>query len=289
MPLGMEKAQDYYRLLGVSRDATEREIKKMYYDLARRLHPDKAGSPEDAAKNASDLAIISQAYNTLKDRKKREEYDVRLRGRSVASPDNGSTQTPAPSTTAAPPPAPAPSPEAADPDADPSASPNTPAPVSGETSARPSPPVSRSFDVMAQRKAMAQKAFVRGMQMFKMHEYAQAIGFFEVAVSNDPEGEAQYHLKYAQCLMKTKSSFKKAVGSAEKACQMDPYNMEFKLVLAGIYETVGVLSKAKEIYEEILRWDPTHGQAEMKLSLLGAGPSKRAGLMDKLGGIFKKK
>ncbi len=264
----MDQVQDYYRLLGVSRDAPEREIKRVYYDLARKLHPDKAQSQDEASKNASDLAVISQAYNTLKDKKKRAEYDSILRSKGGAAP------------AAAPQPPPAAAPVVAG-DAG-----NT---DSGGDIPESQMVRSRNVDVVAQKKSMAQKAFVRGMQMFKTGEYQKALSFFEVAVQNDPEGEAQYHVKHAQCIMKSKGSFTKAVQSAEKACQMEPFNVEFKLVLGHVYETAGVVSKAKEIYEDVIRWDATNEQAKLRLTMLGGAGGKTGSLMDKLNGLFKKK
>ncbi len=273
----MSEEKDYYRLLGVSRDAPEREIKKAYYQLARELHPDKAGSPEQANKNASDLAIISQAYNTLKDPKKRKEYDSKIRGKSVAS--SGSGPAPSPSTqgraaggTGMPPPA------SGRGSSDGVAKPD----FSGQSTVKPS-------DILAQKKSMAQKAFVRGMQHYKRQELHEALNFFEVAVTNDPESEAQYHLKYAQTLIRTKGSFTKAVQAAERACEMDPYNVEFKLVLGDIYETAGVVTKAKQIYEDVLRWDQMNQTAKNRLNLLDATAAKNENLLDKITSIFKKK
>ncbi len=267
----MEQLQDYYRILGVSRDVPERDIKRAYYELARKLHPDKAATPEEGAKNANDLAVISQAYNVLKDKKKRAEYDVQLRGRAGASA----------------PAAAAPSPAAA-----PEARASAPAAAQGVQASSDVPdsqvPAARSVDVMAQKKSMAQKAFVRGMQVFKTGEYRQALSFFEVAIANDPEAEAQYHLKYAQCIIKSKGSFTKALQAAEKACQMEPFNVEFKLVLGHVYEAAGVVSKAKEIYEDALRWDGANEQAKLRLAMLG-GKGGKSSLMDKLNGLFKKK
>lgn len=42
--------KDYYDILGVPRDATERQIKKAFHKLAMKLHPDKNKSPDAEAK-----------------------------------------------------------------------------------------------------------------------------------------------------------------------------------------------------------------------------------------------
>eukprot|EP00891_Asterochloris_glomerata_P009342 jgi/Astpho2/9342/Aster-07279 len=63
---------DYYALLGVSRDASSEEIKKQYYILARRLHPDK--NPDDPlAKDR--FQKLGEAYQVLGNAELRQRYD----------------------------------------------------------------------------------------------------------------------------------------------------------------------------------------------------------------------
>ena len=61
--------KDYYKILGVSKDAPEEEIKRAYRRLAHQYHPDKAGGDEKKFKE------INEAYQVLSDRTKRANYD----------------------------------------------------------------------------------------------------------------------------------------------------------------------------------------------------------------------
>jgi len=66
-------AEDYYKLLGVGRNATEAEIKKAYRKLAMKYHPDHAKGDKGAEEK---FKKISEAYAVLSDKQKRREYDT---------------------------------------------------------------------------------------------------------------------------------------------------------------------------------------------------------------------
>src|SRR5689334_3790036 len=64
--------KDYYKVLGVPKDATEAEIKKAYRKLAREFHPD---ANKGNVKAEERFKEISEANDILGDPKKRKEYD----------------------------------------------------------------------------------------------------------------------------------------------------------------------------------------------------------------------
>ncbi|XP_030006576.1 dnaJ homolog subfamily B member 9-like [Sphaeramia orbicularis] len=63
--------RDYYDILGVPKDASDRQIKKAFHRLALKYHPDRNKHPDAEAK----FREIAEAYETLSDDKRRQEYD----------------------------------------------------------------------------------------------------------------------------------------------------------------------------------------------------------------------
>ena len=67
------KGKDYYTVLGVPRDADEKQLKKAYRKLALKWHPDK--NPKNQDKAAEKFKLIAEAYDVLKDPEKRAIFD----------------------------------------------------------------------------------------------------------------------------------------------------------------------------------------------------------------------
>jgi DnaJ family protein C protein 3 len=74
--LKRSKQKDYYKVLGVSRDAEDRDIKKAYRKLTKLYHPDKASAnnmtPEEAQKK---MSAVNEAYEILSDPELKQRFD----------------------------------------------------------------------------------------------------------------------------------------------------------------------------------------------------------------------
>ncbi|XP_068606575.1 dnaJ heat shock protein family (Hsp40) member A3a [Brachionichthys hirsutus] len=67
------RKQDFYHVLGVSRTATQKEIKKAYYQMAKKYHPD---TNKDDPQSKEKFAQLAEAYEVLSDEGKRKQYDA---------------------------------------------------------------------------------------------------------------------------------------------------------------------------------------------------------------------
>ncbi|MEZ0395013.1 MAG: DnaJ domain-containing protein [Anaerolineales bacterium] len=70
----MPNQKDYYLVLGLPRNATPEEIRKAYFEAARRLHPDTNTAPGET----EFFLDVQEAYEVLSDAKKRAQYDASL-------------------------------------------------------------------------------------------------------------------------------------------------------------------------------------------------------------------
>jgi len=247
-------SKTYYEVLGVPRNASELEIKAAYHRLARKYHPDKVAGQPDAEAKQAEFSAISTAYNVLKDPEKRQAYD---QSQEVKRQQDKSG--PVPKATGA----------------------NTPSPTSGPASGGGG---GGNYGPAAEktRASIAKRAYVKGLQLLQSGDFPKAAEFFEVAIKNNDE-EPIYHAKLAQTLLRSHRSFSRATEAAQRAIDLDPYNTDYRLVLAELYENAGSKSMAVKSYEEILKWDPGNEKARMALHTLA--PKKDS----LLGRLFGKK
>lgn len=68
--LNNDELPNYYEIIGVSKDATAKEIKKKFRELAKKTHPDKTKENSE-----EEMAELNKAYEVLSDKERREKYD----------------------------------------------------------------------------------------------------------------------------------------------------------------------------------------------------------------------
>jgi curved DNA-binding protein CbpA len=228
-------SKTYYEILGVPSNAGDREIKAAYHRLARVYHPDKVEPGTDVTAMEAEFTFISTAYNVLKDPEKRAAYDQQLEikrqqglNKTLAANSRNSAT---------------------------------------DTSREMAKAGAGASSLDKSRASVARRAFVKGLQLFAAGDYGKSSEFFEIAVKN-VDTEASYFSKLAQSLLRDQRSFSRAIEAAQKAIMLDPYNSDFRIILAEIYEAAGSTTMAIQTYDEILKWDPTNERAMFALHSL---------------------
>lgn len=82
----MAEKKDYYKILGVNKNATDKEIKQAYRKLAIKWHPDRNPGNKEAEEKFKEIV---EAYDVLSDRQKRQQYDMFGTADSSFSTSNG--------------------------------------------------------------------------------------------------------------------------------------------------------------------------------------------------------
>ena len=226
-------ARTHYEVLGVHPEASPAELKTVYYQLARRYHPDRFRKSDAGLVPRIEAAFarITQAYDTLRDDQLRASYDAKLEVRKKA--DRIADTAPKAST-------PAPQPE-----------------VVVDGSAEPV--------VSAAERAATQ--FKEGFAAFEMGQKKVALGLFASAARAVPN-EPRYRAFYGQVLAENEATRRAAEGELSAAVKLEPNNAEYRMMLAALYRDLGLKLRAKGEAERAVAADPNNRKARELLRAL---------------------
>jgi curved DNA-binding protein CbpA len=226
-------AADYYEMLGVARDAGVPEVKRAYYALARRFHPDRfrrAADAETLARVEDAFAEIAHAYETLRDPRLRATYDSKLGAHTVA------------------PTAPAGAPQARR--------------GAGVNDEKYQPRHQATSEGTPQYRA--EEKFQQGLVALQGGDAAAATLHFGEAVRLSPR-QARYHALYGRALMASAQTRRQAETELRAAITLDPRNAAYHVALAELYDIVGLPRRAEGELERALALDPRHAAARQML------------------------
>ena len=261
--------RDHFEVLGLSRSATDTDVRQAYSRFARVLHPDARRPPALAGEEEMREEVflrVTAAYETLRDPELRRKYEIayepsKLRGPTTPAftPTPQFTPTPEaePEPTPPPPPMPAPpSPPPPAPEAEPAAD-RTPAPAAPAES-KPS-----GFDPVATlRKAEAQ---------FAEQAYWDVIQRVEPLLPQlDGPLRTRGVLLLARAYMKNPKWQKRAEEALLDLLQDDPECTPAYLFLGQIYAGQDLTSRARGMYRKVLELEPDHQAALGVLARLEA-------------------
>ena len=235
----LSAATDHFQALGVRRSANVAEIKRAYYALAKRFHPDRFRREVDAERLANiekAFAQIAQAYETLKDTGSRAVYESKLlkqekdmrASHSTAASNHASQNL-----------------KDDRPKAREEASPSAARPQSEKT------------------HYQAEEIFQQGLSALQQGNSAFAIASLGEAARLAPT-ESRYRAYFGQALAKDGRLRHNAEAEIKAAIALDANNASYRVMLAELYSEIGLIKRAQAELDRALDADP-HNEAARRL------------------------
>lgn len=234
--LELGRGETHYSVLGVTRSTAPSDIKRVYYSLARRLHPDRLRRVADAdTQQRIDAAFakIAQAYDVLKDAKLRASYDLKLEKRRPTPKESEATRTD---------------------------SPRADAPARTEATHTDASATTGGAHAEQSMKDEAEQKFRQGLAAYARRDFAAARLLFGDAARIEPR-QARFRAHLGHTLARDKSTRRQAETELLAAVSLDALDASFRVMLAELYKEVGMRRKAEAQLERALVLEPTNAEA----------------------------
>jgi curved DNA-binding protein CbpA len=239
----IDRTTDHYQMLGVRRSANADEIKRSYYALAKRFHPDRFRRGVEAAQIArieSAFAQIAQAYETLKSSQTRAAYDSKLLKKDETDRTNRATVQAKKSET-------------------------NHRPVSSAASV----PSDRQQDTPLARQA--EEIFQEGWSALQQGNRGLAIASLGEAARLVPT-EPRYRAYFGKALASDEKLRHSAETEIKAAISLDARNASYRVMLAELYSEIGLIRRALGELDRVLSTDPQNDAAlKLRGKLKGRG------------------
>jgi len=229
----VKSAQTHYDVLAVNDDVAGDELKTIYYQLARRYHPDRFRRQEASllTRIESAFARITQAYETLRNDNLRASYNSKLAARKKVERIAES------------------------------------APKATAPSSKPEAVAERVVEPVMSAAERAEIQFKEGFAALELGQRKVALGLFAAAASAVPN-EPRYRAFYGQMLAGNENTRRAAETELTAAIKLDPNNAEYRVMLAELYRDLGLKLRAKGEAERAVAADPNNRKARELLQAL---------------------
>jgi curved DNA-binding protein CbpA len=230
----------HYQFFGVDRDAPQGAIKKSYFKLSKRYHPDKhfrkeIGPYEEKLENV--FQKITRAYRTLSNPEQREEYDEELAEEETreTSPETDE-ETPTPM--------------------------SNPSKVHMANESASSRAQDQSQTGTDKRKAAFAKLVKKAETFRKRSNFEQAAEMYRKALSL--KRDLKVALQATRVLLNADAQLEQAELFARAALRIDEEHLEARMMLARTFERRDQITEAVDQYDRVLEIEPGYEKAETR-------------------------